>query len=185
MVEGTRDKLLESALAVFSERGSEGGSMREIARRAGVNVATTYHHFGSKRDLLMAIFRERGLLDMPDPAGLSEWGMDEPEERLAMLLAGAWAVLSSNADVIRLALLEALGGDEEAREVFDAWREQGDAYIEAVVSELCDAAHGTDLAWVVRQVIWATLVEDLVGGPARHADRGELARRTARRLLSR
>lgn len=47
-----RDKLLDGALACVRERGYGNTSSRDIARAAGVNVASINYHFGSKDALL-------------------------------------------------------------------------------------------------------------------------------------
>lgn len=160
----TRQRLLATALEVFAERGADGGSMREIAKRAGVNVATTYHHFSSKRDLLLAIFAELGFLDMStDLTPLS--GEDAPaEERLAHLIFGAWMQLHTGRDVVKIMLGEAFKGDDEVRSVFDTWRERGDGWIAQGLlgSGLADEGNVTARAWIVRQVIWATFIETLI-----------------------
>jgi AcrR family transcriptional regulator len=43
--------LLEAALPLFSERGFDGVSTEDLARRAGVNKALISYHFGGKRGL--------------------------------------------------------------------------------------------------------------------------------------
>lgn len=49
---GARRELIEAAATeVFAERGYEGASMDEIARRSGVSAPVLYDHFASKRDL--------------------------------------------------------------------------------------------------------------------------------------
>ena len=58
-----RSQLLQTALGLFSEKGVGGASMRELAQRAGVSVAATYHHFESKRALLRAVFEELGSME--------------------------------------------------------------------------------------------------------------------------
>lgn len=50
-----RDALLQSALALFAERGYELTSIEEIARRAGVAVGGFYQHFASKRQILLVL----------------------------------------------------------------------------------------------------------------------------------
>lgn len=50
-VRPTRDRLLDAAAGVFAERGYRGATMREIAERAGANLASANYHFGSKLDL--------------------------------------------------------------------------------------------------------------------------------------
>ena len=50
----TRQKILTAALDVFSERGFEGASTREIAARAGVTQPLLHYHFNSKDELWQA-----------------------------------------------------------------------------------------------------------------------------------
>jgi len=52
----TRDKILDAAERLFVERGFSATSLRAIANRAGVNLAATNYHFGSKMGLLAEIF---------------------------------------------------------------------------------------------------------------------------------
>jgi AcrR family transcriptional regulator len=180
----TRQRLLETALSVFAEHGTDGGSMREIARRAGVNVATAYHHFGSKRELFLAIFRELGFLDAPYDTSWVSADMD-PRLVIEMVCQGAWVLMSSGADVLRLAIAELMKGDEDVRAVFGEWREQGDRYIERVLLEsgLADEHDAERRGWVLRQIIWATFITQLDEG---HFDAEQLAQRardTATTLL--
>ncbi len=56
--ESARRRLLDAALAVFSERGYSESSLEEVARRAGASRGLVYHHFGSKDALLMALHEE-------------------------------------------------------------------------------------------------------------------------------
>ena len=50
-----REALIEAAEAVLAERGSEGFSLREVARRSGVSPAAPAHHFGDAAGLLTAV----------------------------------------------------------------------------------------------------------------------------------
>lgn len=50
-----REKLLETAFEMFSERGYRRTSVRDITRGAGVTEAVLYHYFDNKADLLTAV----------------------------------------------------------------------------------------------------------------------------------
>lgn len=52
--EETRERIVEAALACFSELGFRGASTREIARRAGTNQGLITYHFRSKDELWRA-----------------------------------------------------------------------------------------------------------------------------------
>jgi AcrR family transcriptional regulator len=49
------ETMIRTGAALLAEKGIEGFSMREVARRAGIAVSTSSHHFGSARGLLTAI----------------------------------------------------------------------------------------------------------------------------------
>lgn len=50
-----RDALIQATEAVLAERGADGFSLREVARRAGVSPAAPAHHFGDAAGLLTAV----------------------------------------------------------------------------------------------------------------------------------
>ncbi|MCW5634371.1 MAG: TetR/AcrR family transcriptional regulator [Rubrivivax sp.] len=50
-----REALIEATEALLAERGTEGFSLREVARRSGVSPAAPAHHFGSAEGLLAAV----------------------------------------------------------------------------------------------------------------------------------
>ena len=50
-----REALIEASEAVLAERGLEGFSLREVARRSGVSPAAPAHHFGDANGLLVAV----------------------------------------------------------------------------------------------------------------------------------
>jgi AcrR family transcriptional regulator len=56
--ERTRAAILESALALFRERGFEGTTMRDVAQRAGVSAGNAYYYFASKDHLVQGFYAE-------------------------------------------------------------------------------------------------------------------------------
>jgi AcrR family transcriptional regulator len=56
--ERNRQRILEAASEVFTERGLD-VSLDEVARHAGVGIGTVYRRFGTKEDLVEALFMER------------------------------------------------------------------------------------------------------------------------------
>ncbi|MCC6849071.1 MAG: CerR family C-terminal domain-containing protein [Deltaproteobacteria bacterium] len=53
----TSDRLLDAAVELFARHGFHGTSIRDIAERAGVNVAAGHYHYGSKAGLYLAVLR--------------------------------------------------------------------------------------------------------------------------------
>jgi AcrR family transcriptional regulator len=56
----TKEKLLEAAAQVFSERGFGGATVKEIAELAGVNVSLISYHFNGKEGLFRTIVENFG-----------------------------------------------------------------------------------------------------------------------------
>lgn len=52
-----RDQLMDAARATFAAEGVD-ASLREVARRAGVGIATLYRHFPNREALLEAVVRD-------------------------------------------------------------------------------------------------------------------------------
>lgn len=55
----TKDRILDSAEALFAERGFDATSLRGITTRAEVNLAAVHYHFGSKEALFRAVLERR------------------------------------------------------------------------------------------------------------------------------
>jgi AcrR family transcriptional regulator len=53
----TKTRLLAAATELFATRGFHGTKVRDIATRAGVNVAAGNYHYGSKKELYLEVLR--------------------------------------------------------------------------------------------------------------------------------
>jgi AcrR family transcriptional regulator len=84
-----RARLETAGLALFGEKGYEKTSVDEIARRAQLAVGSFYQHFGSKRQLLLALMDE--LLEKLSRLELRPAGGAEVREILHGLLSRAFA----------------------------------------------------------------------------------------------
>jgi AcrR family transcriptional regulator len=91
----TRRRIHEAALDVFSERGYDRATLREIAEQLDITRPALYYHYKSKDDILAAIHRDLALsID-----GLIEWARNQTAtpatraellRRLSALMAGPW-----------------------------------------------------------------------------------------------
>lgn len=72
----TRKRAQDVALRLFTQRGYEGTSMRDIADELGINKASLYYHFDGKAAILQSLFEQRG-----DEAGdLLAWVRQQPSD---------------------------------------------------------------------------------------------------------
>ena len=119
-VEGsaTRRRILQIALTLMAQRGVDGTSMRDLASAAGLNVASLYHYFPSKRDLLESVLIEQGFLPIR-PMRADVDGADPSSEppTLAQLLAEIMTSMFEVEDFVRLMVGEAMRGEATARAV--------------------------------------------------------------------
>src|SRR5438046_7823455 len=83
----TRDRLIQTGMKLFWEKGYGSTSVADLLQAAGVNSGSLYHFFPGKQDLLVAVLEayRRGIGDMLlAPA----WqGVDDPIGRVFALLA--------------------------------------------------------------------------------------------------
>jgi len=108
-----REHILDTALDLMAEHGASATSMRQLATACDVNVASLYHYFPSKADLLRSVIEERRyglrLRDLPQVDATLP-----PRERLVALVLALWDGVRQEEAIWRLLLGEALRGDETA-----------------------------------------------------------------------
>lgn len=61
----SRERVLDAATAVFAARGYRGSSTQKIAERAGVNQATVFRIFNSKRELYLKVLERKLGAELP------------------------------------------------------------------------------------------------------------------------
>ncbi len=126
-VPGTRDRIVETALRLFSERGTSAVSVREVADAAGVTVPGLYYHFAAKADLIREVYRAGGMKPGWDP----ETDFVPPKtltvrDRIVEQARHEFARMQGNEEFLRHMQREDTLGDEDARAVgaslADEWR---------------------------------------------------------------
>src|ERR1700712_3206314 len=81
-----RARLIDVAATAFRDEGLDVG-VDELARRAGVGVATLYRHFPAKPDLILAVVGT--VLDDLEAAAAAAAGDAQPERVVARFLDAA------------------------------------------------------------------------------------------------
>ena len=72
----TRDRILDETLTLFAEKGYDGTSVEQIARKVGIKAPSLYNHFKGKEDILNA------LIDMTEARYEEFFGSDRHIGRL-------------------------------------------------------------------------------------------------------
>lgn len=168
-----RTRILDTALALMSEHGSADTSMRALASACGLNVATLYHYFPSKADLLRSVIEERGYFrllatDQP-PAAVGQ----PLAPRLTAFLAELSASARAEEAPIRLLLGEGLRQDATAAATVDellaALDEAIARWLEEGFADLATDRRAT--ARVLRHLLVARLIEGLASATEDQDDR--------------
>ena len=97
-----RRALIAAAEVVLAERGVEGFTLRECARRAGVSHAAPAHHFGDVTGLLTAL-AALGFETLTAAMREAREGIEEPRERLRAIGRGYVAFAREYPERFRLA----------------------------------------------------------------------------------
>ena len=88
-----RQRLIDAAEEVFAARGLD-ATLDDIARHAGVNVATAYRHFANKHELARAYLQET--LDRAVAMAEEAARVDDPMAGLAQFLEQALELMAAN-----------------------------------------------------------------------------------------
>ena len=118
----TRSLILKEATQLFSEKGFEGVSMRDIALKVNISAAALYNHFSDKQSLYLdAIADTFGNKSEQLEVALASSGT--PMERLERVIGQYCELIHEDPYFSRLMRRELLDGDESrldylAQEVF-------------------------------------------------------------------
>lgn len=157
-----RARILGTALALMSAQGFAATSMRTIATACDLNVATLYHYFPSKADILRALVKERAYPDRFTETPTVDTALP-PRARLVALMTRLWQAALAERALLRLILSEGLRGDELSRGVAGGLTIAADASIARWLAELFPELPSgrTRIARLLRALLETALVDHL------------------------
>jgi AcrR family transcriptional regulator len=134
-----REVIARAATQVFAERGYDGASIDEIARRSGVSAPVVYDHFASKRDL------HRRLLERTRDELLGMWrealsGDAPAEERIPRAL-DAWARYVESHREATSMYYRLTHGDPDAQAAHRRILDEGGSALGAIVGREAGSEH--------------------------------------------
>lgn len=156
-----RRRILDAALHLMAEGGVHAMSMRRLASECGLNVATLYHYFPSKAELLAEVVAQQDYATLL--AQLPPISPDlPPRERMAAMLRWIWSQMAGQDDMWRLLLGESLRGDHavmgSAAELSALFEAALDRWIATLFPELVTSPA---LARVLRGSVYGFFIEYL------------------------
>lgn len=150
-----REVIEQAATEVFAERGYQGASVEEIARRSGVTPPVVYDHFESKQDLYRHLL-ERHFADLRQVWGRHFTGDDPPEQRMARSFDAWFAYIEAHPFAGRMLFRDTTGDPEIAAMHLEVAARSRDAILplfaaepgaEGIAGTVVD--EGLEMAWVV------------------------------------
>ena len=161
-----RQHILDIALSLMAQRGVDGTSMRDLASATGLNVASLYHYFPSKRELLVAVLQERGFVEELAEA-VPPAVVHDATSGLAGLLNDMLQSMLEVEDFVRLMMGEVMRGDETAHsvgtELFTALQDSLERWLAEGEPELCEGTGPAPVARMLRATLVGLFFEHLAG----------------------
>jgi AcrR family transcriptional regulator len=166
-----RSQILAAATELIAAHGVEGMTMRQLAAASGLNIATLYHYFGSKSDLLGAIVDERHYDDGLRELALPVDATLAPGPRMTAFIAQLAGQALGELRLWRLLIGESLRDDAvalaEARRLSGALEGAVDRWLGDLFPELDDDSTTPDRAAVTSVVtgqLLAVFLEEMLLG---------------------
>ncbi len=178
-----RESLLEAADDLLESRGSQGITLRDVAKAAGVSHAAPYHHFASLNDLL-ATLAERSFVSLGqaiERAALAP----EPRERMVQIAEAYVACARAKPAHFRLMFgpMLALKGD------YPAFQQAAEKAFGTMLAAACayDPINGPEVAlcgWSLSHGLSNLIIDGALDGlNTKVADTNALARVLVLRAL--
>jgi AcrR family transcriptional regulator len=170
--ERTRERILETALLAFAERGYHGVNVDDIAQATGISKGGFYFHFPSKQDLFLTLLDEMGAMLVERIRAAAEQGTTV-REKLEHALHKGLDMFSRYRGLAKFLLVESTVSGA----AFEKHRNEIYVRLEGVLAELLEAAkEAGDIAPDIDTRFIATI---WVGAISHRVIRGILEGRTA------
>jgi TetR/AcrR family transcriptional regulator len=130
---GSRERILESAVQLFAKKGYSSTGVRELAEKAGVNLAMVNYFFGSKKELLKVILDTffSGYLKIME----RELATDRTvEQKIGCFIEQAVAYISENKEYMIVTLTELPHDDPEIIDYKASWARRA---IKVICENIC------------------------------------------------
>lgn len=157
----TKERILDAALEVFSERGFDGATVRQIAAKVGVSDPALYSHFKGKKEIFEALMREAGpdLLSSVNEEDLAELSASVAIPKMFGAVVQAWTAPRARAFT---SLMLRMGPDgvgnalkkvaARLHPIFGAWQTRGeirsDVSLDVAIWQVIGPLSGLRLAYL-------------------------------------
>jgi AcrR family transcriptional regulator len=130
-----RERILDAAFTVFSQRGYRQASVDDVGRQAETSKGGVYFHFPTKEALFLELLRTTADRLVAKVERTID-GIDDPIERADVALQTVLSVFAGHRTMARLFLIDAVGAGSE----FQAELQRLHERYAAIISKQLDAA---------------------------------------------
>ncbi len=117
-----REKILETALALFSEKGYSATSITDICNAAQINKPTLYHFFKDKRHLFY-LCHLRSIESLMEPYIREASSIEDPLNRLRFMIKKYTKIICENPE-LKILIHETMSmTDDYFKKIRKAWKE--------------------------------------------------------------
>lgn len=143
----TRDRILDTAIDMFADKGYNNVSIREIAREVGIKGSSIYNHFKSKEDILDSILeynKRAGKSNFEGSQvmeGINVSVREMPLESILLSILGVSLSFMKTADmdkIFKVISAEQLNNDKVREFFLEEYIEQPRKVLEVVFDKLMD-----------------------------------------------
>lgn len=114
MAHGTKEKIMETALKEFAERGYAGAKTKIIAEKSGLSEMTLFRHFKTKKNLFNQVLKENHQSLVEDfNSIMNEMEIENPEDLFNTMIKLLLNLTEDNFEFISIIILErqSISGD--------------------------------------------------------------------------
>ncbi|HWP30608.1 MAG TPA: TetR/AcrR family transcriptional regulator [Fimbriimonadales bacterium] len=160
-----RRQLLDAALKVFSEKGYEEATMKDVSEKAGVAPGLLYHYFESKEILLMEVVQEHGFV--PEICKVMSPNPERPAREVLLEQAQEiYRLFDKKQSLIRVFVREAMNKPR----LYELWVKhikEGARHLAKYLQARVDAGelrkHNTEMS--ARMLLHSVILFHIVGDP--------------------
>lgn len=183
-----REQLLEIALEVFAEKGVDGSTIKDIARRAEIAEGLIYHYFASKAELVRAVLEHHSLAPEID-ALIASLGELPVREALVRMGHGYLEVIDRHRAFVTVVTSEAIRNPEVAQvmgQISAPGMENARLFFEERIARGELRPHNTAavLQFIQGSLIWYGLMHDRTCGKCPAVEPEEFVRQMVEAVLS-
>ena len=101
-----KTKILSSAETVFAEKGFQGATMDEIAKKAGINKALLYYHFKNKDEILKVLIGSYMTMVIEKIPSFTGEGNGTPDEIIREVVNKIFQFFEDKKNVMKIIIIE-------------------------------------------------------------------------------